>query len=144
MKAASVILILVLAVGCGGGEERTIATSDTISPVAEPMATRTAVMADTESGATIVVVLEDNVIGMPLDGIAPGPVVFTIRNGGQQLHSFAIEGGQIQARIAENLAPGEESTLEVVFTPGSYRAWCPVHENVEGGTEIVEFQVANP
>jgi uncharacterized cupredoxin-like copper-binding protein len=143
MKAAA-ILLLVLAAACGGGEERTVATSDTIAPVAEPMVTRTGVMAETESGATIVVVLEDNVIGMPIDGIPPGPVVFTVRNGGQQLHSFAIEGEQIEARIAENLAPGEESTLEVVFTPGSYRAWCPVHENVEGGTELVEFEVANP
>lgn len=141
MKAAASILILILAAACGGDAQGP--ADDTISPVSEPMVTRTAVMAETEAGATLVVILEDNTIGMPTENIAPGPVVFTIRNAGQQLHSFALEGGTgVQARLDDNLANGEEGNLEVVFTPGSYRAWCPVHENVPG--EAVEFTVAAP
>lgn len=139
MKAAALIVILVVAAACGGGEEPATAT-DTVAPVAEPMVTRTNVMADTESGATVVVVLEDNTIGMPTENIAPGPVVFTVRNAGQQLHGFAVKGGEVDARIAETLANGQEATLEVVFTAGSYRAWCPLHEDVAG--EAVDFQVA--
>ncbi|HEY0591277.1 MAG TPA: hypothetical protein VGF40_05890 [Thermoanaerobaculia bacterium] len=138
MKKAAAILIFVLAAGCRGDAQGR--ADDTVSPVSEPMVTNTApVVAETESGATLVVILEDNTIGMPTDGIVPGPAVFTIRNGGQQRHSFAVEGPGVTARLADSLAHGEEATMEVTFQAGSYRAWCPVHENVAG--EAVQFQV---
>lgn len=141
MKAAAVILVVVFAIGCEGDVQGR--ADDTVSPVSEPMVTRTApLLAEIEAGATLVVVLEDNTIGMPTEDIAPGPVVFTVRNGGQQLHSFAVEGEQTNARIKDNLSNGQQATLEVEFTPGSYRAWCPVHENVPG--EAVTFTVAAP
>lgn len=141
MKKAAAILILVLAAGCRGDAQGR--ADDTVSPVSEPMVTNTApVVAETEAGATLVVILEDNTIGMPTEGIAPGPVVFTVRNAGQQLHSFAIEGPGVNARLEDNLANGEEATLGVTFQRGSYRAWCPAHENVPG--EAVQFQVTAP
>ncbi len=141
MKAAAAILVLVLMAGCRGDAQGR--ADDTVSPVSEPMVTNTApVVAETEAGATLVVVLEDNTIGMPTEGIAPGPVVFTVRNGGQQLHSFAIAGPGVTAQLADNLANGEEGTMEVTFQAGSYRAWCPLHENVAG--ENLQFAVAAP
>ena len=139
MKAAALILIVLLAAACGGDED-SVTAADTVAPVAEPLAPRTSVIADTEAGATVVVVLEDNTIGMPTESIGPGPAVFTVRNAGQELHGFAVKGDGVDARIAETLSNGQESTLEVVFTAGSYRAWCPLHEDQAG--EAVDFQVA--
>jgi hypothetical protein len=141
MRAAA-ILIVMLAAGCDtASEESTPGAVDTVSPVAEPLVTRTdPPIAETEAGATLVVILEDNTIGMPTEDIAPGPVVFTVRNAGQQLHAFALEGPGVAVRTQDNLANGQEATLEAVLAAGAYKAWCPLHETSTG--EVVQFQVA--
>ncbi|MGH9458447.1 MAG: hypothetical protein ACRD2J_12520 [Thermoanaerobaculia bacterium] len=139
--AGLLVVLALLAAGCG--QEDLQDNPGIVPPVAEPIATDTLpTLVGTEAGVTIVVVLEDNVIGMPTDRIPVGPVVFTVRNAGTQLHSFAIVGGAIDKRLNENLSTNEEGTMEVIFEPGTYRAFCPLHE--EAGDEVVQFEVTAP
>lgn len=116
---------------------------EVVNPVSEPLLTNTSTAPEpvVESGASIAVALEDNVLGFENDQIPAGPIVFTISNAGNELHSLAIESSAdavTDLRLKDNLAPNESATMEAVLPPGSYRAWCPLHEDRDG--ESVQFE----
>lgn len=116
---------------------------EVVNPVSEPLftETNTAPQPMVESGAPIAVALEDNNLGFESDRIPAGPIVLSVSNAGNELHSLAIAslGEQIvNLRLEENLAPNESATMEAILPEGSYRAWCPLHEDREG--ESVQFQ----
>lgn len=142
MKSLSIAFLmgsLVLS-GCGGDQEQ--AADSTLPPVAEPLSAEIVPESpETESGATLAVVLEDNTIGLPAQ-IPAGPVVLTVRNAGQQLHTLSIEGETLQATLENNLATGETGNLALELAPGTYRAFCPLH--ADSGVESVEFAVEGP
>ena len=153
MKIIQITLLsaaLVLSAACGGQETPAAGEPETstVPPVAEPLVTDTTpAQPDTSAGATILVLLEDNAIGMPTEDLAPGPLVFTVRNGGTQVHGFSIEGGETKVQLAETLSPGGEASLSTNLTAGTYRAFCQVHVTDPSGIaqgpggESVEFRL---
>lgn len=143
---AATIAILML-VACA--QEQPEGATETRNPVNEPLVGSRPTIADAETGATVAVVLEDNTIGLPAEGIGAGPAVLTVENAGTQMHSLTVaqaglEGGEegFSALLGENLESGERATMEVSFTPGTWVAWCPLHEDQPG--ERVEFTVEQP
>lgn len=153
MKVIQITLLLaalILMAACGGQETPAAGEPETstVPPVAAPLATDTTpAQPDTSAGATILVLLEDNAIGMPTEDLAPGPLVFTVRNGGTEVHGFSIEGGEVKVQLAETLAPGGEASLSTTLAAGTYRAFCQVHVTDPAGIagapsgEAVEFRV---
>ena len=70
--------------------------------------------------------------------IASGPVQFDIRNEGDVVHSFEVEGMGIE-EVSRELSPGESSTMMVDLRPGTYDAYCPIGNHAERGmrTDLV-------
>lgn len=99
----------------------------------------TAIVPEVESGVPVAVTLEDNRLGIPTT-IAPGPVVFSVKNAGTGQHSLAIEGQQIAVQLEPRLDPGQAGTLDVTLKEGTYRAYCPVLDHGTKG-ESVQVEV---
>lgn len=92
---------------------------------------------EVQSGATAAVVIDENTIGIEQD-LAPGPVVFTIRNSGLNDHSLAISGSGGEWQLERALAPGETGSLEVNLREGSYRVYDPQNESLYTTVEVGE------
>jgi hypothetical protein len=76
-------------------------------------------------------------IEMPSE-LPAGPTRFNIVNNGEATHSFVIEGEGVRRTLANALAPGESSRLNIDLVPGTYTIWCPVGEGAhrERGMEL--------
>lgn len=96
----------------------------------------TALVPDVAAGTTMLVLLEDNSIGVQGQSIPPGPAVLTITNQGSQTHNLYIEGPGMN-RAAGNLIPaGGSGTVDVVFKEGTYTFFCPVPDHRTNGEEV--------
>lgn len=87
------------------------------------------------TGGTVQVELTQDAIQMP-NTIKAGPTTFVVRNSGEQVHSFRIEGEGIDGTIGAPLAPGETREMVVDLKPGTYRVWCPIDEHGQQGMEV--------
>lgn len=135
------ILAVALLSAAGCANEDGPRVEDPLTTDTAAMATaQTATTALVESGATIAVALEDKRIAVS-SALSPGPVIFTIANTGTQLHSFAIEGGELSRSLEVNLEAGESGTLDVTLPEGVFVAYCPVLKHRDEG-ESVEIEVA--
>lgn len=123
LSAAAVTLLACFAGGCqseseragrGAGEEGTVAN---------------------QGGQTVQVELTNDQIQMP-NTLKAGPTTFVVKNDGQQVHSFRIEGEGIDGSIGAPLTPGETRQMVVDLKPGNYRVWCPVDEHGQQGMEV--------
>lgn len=84
---------------------------------------------------TIDVSLVDFEIDMPM-AIPAGPTTFQITNDGMSEHSFEVEGQGMEEALAQNLMPGDSTTLQVDLDPGTYTVYCPVDDHREQGMEV--------
>ena len=130
----SVLISMIAAVGCEPSRE----TRENIvhtPEIATATATGTTTTAGQTASAPIQVTLSEYAIEMP-STLPPGPTRFEIRNAGQLPHNFEIEGEGIEQMLAEDLAAGASSVLEVDLQPGTYRVYCPVgtHDEEHGMT----------
>lgn len=91
--------------------------------------------AASQGGQTVQVELTRDAIQMP-NTLRAGPTTFVVKNSGEVVHSFQIEGEGIDGGIGAPLAPGETRQMVVDLKPGSYRIWCPVDEHGDKGMEI--------
>jgi hypothetical protein len=108
------------------------ATADATHP-ASPGGT--AVVPDVAAGTTVLVVLEDNHIGVQEQAIPPGPAVLTVRNAGTAVHNLFIEGEGINRAAGDSIAQGATATVDVIFKPGTYTLYCPVLNHRENGEQ---------
>lgn len=88
-----------------------------------------------QGGQTVQVELTRDAIQMP-NTLKAGPTTFVVKNSGEQVHSFRIEGEGIDGAIGAPLAPGETRQMVVDLKAGSYRVWCPVDGHGDQGMEI--------
>lgn len=96
----------------------------------------TAVVPDVAAGTTVLVLMEDNSIGVREQAIPPGPAVLTIENRGSQDHNLYVEGEGI-SRAADNPVPaGQSATMDVTFKPGTYTFYCPVLDHRSKGEQM--------
>jgi uncharacterized cupredoxin-like copper-binding protein len=63
------------------------------------------------------------------DTLPAGPQHLRIANGGEEKHSFAIEGPGVSTQLASELTRGDVAELAVTLQPGMYTVWCPVDEH---------------
>ncbi|MHB9026065.1 MAG: cupredoxin domain-containing protein [Armatimonadota bacterium] len=65
--------------------------------------------------------------------VPAGDVIFNVRNTGNTVHVFEIEGQGIE-RETPRMQPGERTTLQVEnMRPGTYEVYCPVGNHEERG-----------
>ena len=100
----------------------------------------TAVAPDVSAGTTVIVLLEDRRIAVRETAIPPGPAVFTVTNGGEQLHNLFIEGPGVKKAAGDPIAENGTHTVSVVLQPGTYTLHCPILDHRENG-ELTTFTV---
>lgn len=100
----------------------------------------TAVVPDVSAGTTVVVLLEDRRIAVRETAIPPGPAVFTVTNGGDQLHNLYIEGPGVKKAAGDPIAENGTRTVSEVLQPGTYTLHCPILDHREKG-ELTTFTV---
>ena len=74
-------------------------------------------------------------IRMPQE-LTAGKQSFHITNNGKELHSFAVEGNNVQTRLPGEVSRGAESHLDVDLPPGTYTVYCPVANHRQRGMEL--------
>jgi iron uptake system EfeUOB component EfeO/EfeM len=68
--------------------------------------------------------LTESAIQLSNASVPAGPVHFQIRNSGQAIHVFEVEGEGIEEEI-ETIPAGADTVLVVNLKPGTYEVYCP-------------------
>lgn len=135
LLALSVALLL----GACGQEEKKdgeswLGETATTTPAEHPGSPGgTAVVPDVSAGTTVVVLLEDGRIAVRETAIPPGPTVFTVTNGGSELHDLFIEGPGAQRATDAPIPVNGSRNVSVDLQPGTYTLYCPVLDHREKG-----------
>ena len=77
---------------------------------------------------TVQVALSEWKIELARDRVAPGMVVFRVRNKGTMPHAFEIEGGGIERELPP-IRPGADTLIALGVREGKYEIYCPIGEN---------------
>lgn len=94
-----------------------------------------ALVPDVTTGTTVVVVLNENSIGVQGQSIPPGPAVLTIENAGKEVHNLFVEGSGISRAAGDTIPEGGSRTMDVSFQAGTYTLYCPVLNHRENGEQ---------
>lgn len=93
-----------------------------------------AVVPEVTTGTTVVVLLEDGRIAVREAAIPPGPVVFTVTNGGDELHNLFIEGPGVKKAAGDPIAENGTRTVSAVLERGAtYTLYCPILDHRQNG-----------
>lgn len=95
----------------------------------------TAVVPDVSAGTTVMVLLEDRRIAVRESAIPPGPAVFTVTNGGSELHNLYLEGPGVQKAAGGPIAENGTQTVSAVLQAGTYTLYCPILDHRERGEQ---------
>lgn len=142
------ILAVVLLAACGGRTEETTLTSTSATSATDATADTTiadathpaspggtAVVPSVGSGTTVVVMVEDGRVAVRGEAIPPGPAVFTVTNGGEQLHNLHIEGPGVSAAAGDPIPAKSSRDVNVTLQAGTYTLYCPVLDHRTKGEE---------
>lgn len=130
MKRAFAMLLSALTIGC----VRESDTRDTVvvqTPAGTPARRTPAPPPPADTGrdtvrtSTVQITLSEWVVSMAPDTVRPGRVTFRIRNGGQRVHGFEVEGGGREWKVA-TIPVGGTSTIVADLGAGTYQVYCPV------------------
>lgn len=156
MRPWFVLGLLVLAVGCGSGgdgsdgsaagEDAGVRGTESAVEGAGAPADGAAVgeggPADgpgsaPERGDTVLVVMDEYVIDMPLT-LPAGHVAFRVRNAGFEEHNFELlQGDSLLLSFENPLNPAQTRTLEITLEPGRYDVLCTVSGHEGRGMQEV-------
>ncbi|MEA2600266.1 MAG: hypothetical protein QOF89_1258 [Acidobacteriota bacterium] len=78
-----------------------------------------------KTAAPVEVRLSEYAIAMP-HTLPAGPTSFLVRNEGNKVHSFKIEGPGIDELLSTPVKPQETGSLQVTLQPGDYKVYCPI------------------
>jgi plastocyanin len=87
------------------------------------------------NSAVVEVTLTEYAIAMSHDSIAAGTVTFNIRNAGTVAHAVRVFRGEEEWET-DPYAPGEQVSMSMALTPGTYTIHCPVQD---GGTSHTQM-----
>ena len=76
---------------------------------------------------TLRVALSEWKIEVSRDQVAPGTVLFRVRNNGTMPHAFEIEGEGVEHAIRP-IRPGADTLVAVRLREGKYEVYCPIGE----------------
>jgi len=76
---------------------------------------------------TVRVALSEWKIELSRDEVAPGAVLFRVRNKGTMPHAFEIEGEGVEREIRP-VRPGTDTLIALSVREGKYEIYCPVGE----------------
>ena len=76
---------------------------------------------------TVRVTLSEWKIELSRDQVAPGTVLFRVRNNGTMPHAFEIEGEGVEHAIRP-IRPGADTLVSVRLREGKYEVYCPIGE----------------
>jgi len=96
----------------------------------------TALVPETDSGTTVLVMLNDNSIAVREQAIPPGPAILTIENRGSDVHNLFIEGQGLSRAAGDAIPEGRSASVEVVFKPGNYVLYCPIADHRRNGEQV--------
>lgn len=143
------LLCLSLFIACGGDkteEQAATGTEATTDPTVTADTTAadatlpgspggTAVVPSVSSGTTVVVMLEDGRVALQTQAIPVGPVVFTVTNGGEQLHNLHVEGPGVSVAAGDPIPAKGSRDVSATLQAGTYTLYCPVLDHREGGEQ---------
>lgn len=113
------------------------ATSDTVSGTNPASPGGTALVPQTAAGTTVIVALNDGSIAVTnADAIPPGPAVFTVTNGGKNVHNLFIEGPGVSKAAGNDMSPGATQNVSVTLQPGKYLLYCPILDHKQKGESV--------
>jgi uncharacterized cupredoxin-like copper-binding protein len=95
----------------------------------------TALVPDVAAGTTVLVVLEDNSLGLPGQPIPPGAAILNVENRGTQVHNLFVEGEGVNRAAGDNIEAGKSAVVDVVFKAGAYTFYCPIPNHRENGEQ---------
>ncbi|MEA2488250.1 MAG: hypothetical protein QOH21_42 [Acidobacteriota bacterium] len=136
------LLLSLSLVGCG--EKKADDATATAPPPESASATDatlpaspggTAEIPSVSSGTTVVVMLEDGRIALRGDAIPSGPAIFTVTNGGEQVHNLYIEGNGLNVAAGDSIPKGASRDVSVTLKAGTYTLYCPVLDHRERGEQ---------
>lgn len=131
-----VVLAAVLA-GCQNKAENEgswLGATKTDDPAQHPgSAGGTAVVPSASAGTTVLVMLEDRHIAVRESAIPPGPAVFTITNGGSELHNLYIEGPGVKTTADGPIEEKGSRSVTADLQAGTYTLYCPILDHRANG-----------
>ena len=141
VKFLFLIVAVMLFAACPSKHENATATMDITSETtgathpASPGGA--ALVPETKAGTTVLVTLNDNsLVVQDPDAIPPGPAVFTVTNGGKQVHNLFIEGPGVSKAAGDSMPVGMTANVNVDLAPGTYTLYCPVLDHRTKGEEL--------
>ncbi len=118
--AAAGAAALVLAACSGGGGGRTGGTTPSHS--ANP-------------GTRVAVTETEYALKLSRSSFAPGTYTFVSGNHGRITHALSIDGPGVEDARTKNLQSGQEGTLTVHLSKGTYDLYCPVDGHKQLGMD---------
>jgi uncharacterized cupredoxin-like copper-binding protein len=134
MKALAAVVLLAAACGDadtvpGDGADTTGLPSAQETP-ADPMG-QGALPPDDGDLRNVEATLAEWSVTLSQDSVSEGAIAFNVRNTGSMVHRFEVEGNGEEWE-SEDINPGDEVTMSLSLTPGTYEVYCPI---VEGGED---------
>ena len=90
---------------------------------------------------TVRVALSEWKIELSRGQVAPGTMVFRVRNNGTMPHAFEIEGEGIEREIPP-MRPGADTVIAVGVHEGKYEIYCPVGEGTAHAHKVMGMLAA--
>lgn len=131
----SLLALLTLAAACGGEKKDD-------EPWLDPAASSTTTMPapatapEVQTGATVLVTINDGHVATQQGSIPEGAVVLTVANAGKEVHGLHVEGPGFSKALDGTLQGGSSGSLEVVFQKGTYELYCPVADHRTNGETL--------
>jgi plastocyanin len=118
---------VVLLIGCGGEP-----AADTVDADAPDVPAATAPETDLPPAApgdpaTVAATLSEWSIALSRDTVQAGLVSIRVHNAGSMTHRFEIEGNGEEV-VTDDLEPGDEVTMSLNLSAGTYEVYCPIDE----------------
>lgn len=119
---------LVLLIGCGGEPAADTVDMDVPDvPAAAAPETDTPPAAAPGDPAAVAATLNEWSIVLSRDTVQAGLVSIRVHNAGSMTHRFEIEGNGEEV-VTDDLAPGDEVTMSLNLSAGTYDVYCPIDE----------------
>lgn len=87
-----------------------------------------AISSSAAGAQSVPVTLSEWKVQIARDTVRAGSVTFRVKNDGNVVHAFQIEGQGLDKGTPQ-IAAGQSSSLTVTLKPGTYDVYCPMAEN---------------